>query len=256
VIDPRAIVASGASLASDVEVGPFTVIGPEVIIGPGCWIGPHAVITGRTTMGTGNKVFQFASIGEAPQDKKYTGTPTRLTIGARNVFREGCTINRGASPDRGVTSIGDDNLFMACTHVAHDCILGNRIVMVNYAGLAGHVELGDWVILSGYVGVHQFVKIGTHAFVANNGAVTRDVPPYVIAVGQPATPHSINIEGLKRRGFAPEQIRNLRNAYRVLYRSELPLAAAVEQLAGLVAQQPELQPLLQFIAQSDRSLIR
>jgi UDP-N-acetylglucosamine acyltransferase len=256
VIDATAIVAAGARLAAGVEVGPFTVIGPDVVIGPRCWIGPHAIITGQTTLGADNKVFPFASIGSEPQDKKYGGGPTRLEIGDRNVFREFCTINRGATPDQGLTRIGDDNLFMAYTHVAHDCTLGNNIVMVNYAGLAGHVELGDWVILSGYTGVHQFCKIGAHAFTAALSGVTRDVPPYIMAVGQPAVPHSINSEGLKRRGFSPEQIRNLRNAYRILYRSDLPLAAAVEQLTALVPTQPELAPLVQFIASSERSLIR
>lgn len=256
MIDATAIVAAGARLAAGVEVGPFTVIGPDVVIGPRCWIGPHAIITGQTTLGADNKVFPFASIGSEPQDKKYGGGPTRLGIGDRNVFREFCTINRGATPDQGLTRIGDDNLFMAYTHVAHDCTLGNNIVMVNYAGLAGHVELGDWVILSGYTGVHQFCKIGAHAFTAALSGVTRDVPPYIMAVGQPAVPHSINSEGLKRRGFSPEQIRNLRNAYRILYRSDLPLAAAVEQLTALVPTQPELAPLVQFIASSERSLIR
>jgi UDP-N-acetylglucosamine acyltransferase len=256
VIDATAIVAAGARLAAGVEVGPFTVIGSDVVIGPRCWIGPHAIITGQTTLGADNKVFPFASIGSEPQDKKYGGGPTRLEIGDRNVFREFCTINRGATPDQGLTRIGDDNLFMAYTHVAHDCTLGNNIVMVNYAGLAGHVELGDWVILSGYTGVHQFCKIGAHAFTAALSGVTRDVPPYIMAVGQPAVPHSINSEGLKRRGFSPEQIRNLRNAYRILYRSDLPLAAAVEQLTALVPTQPELAPLVQFIASSERSLIR
>jgi UDP-N-acetylglucosamine acyltransferase len=256
VIDASAIVAAGARLAAGVEVGPFTVIGPDVIIGPRCWIGPHAIVTGQTTMGADNKVFPYASIGSEPQDKKYGGGPTRLQIGERNVFREFCTINRGATPDQGLTRIGDDNLFMAYTHVAHDCTLGNNIVMVNYAGLAGHVELGDWVILSGYTGVHQFCKIGAHAFTAALSGVTRDVPPYIMAVGQPAVPHSINSEGLKRRGFSPEQIRNLRQAYRILYRSDLPLAAAVEQLTALASTQPELAPLVEFIGSSERSLIR
>jgi UDP-N-acetylglucosamine acyltransferase len=256
VIDATAIVAADARLADDVEVGPFTVIGSGVEIGARCWIGPHVVINGETTIGTDNKIFQFASIGAAPQDKKYGGGPTRLVIGARNVFREFCTINRGATPDHGLTRIGDDNLFMAYTHVAHDCTLGNNIVMVNYAGLAGHVELGDWVILSGYTGVHQFCKIGTHAFTAALSGVTRDVPPYIMAVGQPAVPHSINAEGLKRRGFSAEQIRNLRHAYRILYRSDLPLAAAIEQLSALAPTQLELCPLLDFIASSERSLIR
>jgi UDP-N-acetylglucosamine acyltransferase len=256
VIDATAIVAAGARLAAGVEVGPFTVIGPDVVVGPRCWIGPHAIVTGQTTLGADNRIFPYASIGSEPQDKKYGGGPTRLEIGDRNVFREFCTINRGATPDQGLTRIGDDNLFMAYTHVAHDCTLGNNIVMVNYAGLAGHVELGDWVILSGYTGVHQFCKIGAHAFTAALSGVTRDVPPYIMAVGQPAVPHSINSEGLKRRGFSPEQIRNLRNAYRILYRSDLPLAAAVQQLKALAPTQPELAPLVEFIASSERSLIR
>ena len=256
MIDATAIVAAGARLAAGVEVGPFTVIGPDVVIGARCWIGPHAIVTGQTTIGADNKIFPFASIGSAPQDKKYGGGPTRLVIGDRNVFREFCTINRGATPDQGLTRIGDDNLFMAYTHVAHDCTLGNNIVMVNYAGLAGHVELGDWVILSGYTGVHQFCKIGAHAFTAALSGVTRDVPPYIMAVGQPAVPHSINSEGLKRRGFTPEQIRNLRHAYRILYRSDLPLATAVQQLTALAPAQPELAPLVDFIGSSERSLIR
>jgi UDP-N-acetylglucosamine acyltransferase len=256
VIDPRAIIEAGAQLAPDVEVGPYTFIGSGVVLGPRCWVGPHAVIMGNTTIGADNKIFQFASIGGAPQDKKYTGAPTRLSIGDRNVFREFCTINRGASPDHGLTRIGDDNLFMAYTHVAHDCTLGNNIVMVNYAGIAGHVDIADWVILSGYTGVHQFCRIGTHAFTAANCGVTRDVPPYVMTIGQPAVPHSINSEGLKRRGFTADQIRNLRHAYRILYRSDLPLAAAVQQLTELAGTQPELRPLLDFIALSERSLIR
>ncbi|HLK71071.1 MAG TPA: acyl-ACP--UDP-N-acetylglucosamine O-acyltransferase, partial [Steroidobacteraceae bacterium] len=174
-----------------------------------------------------------------------------------NVIREYCTISRGTVDDQGVTRIGDDNLLMAYTHVAHDCVLGNNVIMVNLAMIAGHVKLEDWAILSGYVAVHQHCRIGAHAFVANNCGVTRDVPPYVMAIGNPAVPHSINSEGLKRRGFTSEQIRNLRNAYRILYRSELPLAAAIEQLAELARTQPELQPLVQFISVGEgRGLIR
>lgn len=256
MIDPRAIVEAGANIAVDAEIGPFSVIGGDVHIGARTWVGPHAVITGNTTIGADNKIFQFASIGAAPQDKKYTGGPTRLLIGDRNVFREFCTINRGATPENGLTRIGDDNLFMSYTHVAHDCTLGDHIVMVNYSGLAGHVDIGDWVILSGHTGVHQFCRIGAHAFTQAYCGVSRDVPPYVMTIGVPAVPHSINTEGLRRRGFTDEQIRNLRQAYRILYRSDLPLAAAVEQLTALAPEQPELKPLLDFIALSERSLIR
>jgi UDP-N-acetylglucosamine acyltransferase len=257
MIDPRAVVAPGAQLAADVQVGPYTVIGPDVVIGKGTWVGPHVVINGHTTIGEGNKIFQFASIGEAPQDKKYAGEPTRLQIGNRNVIREYCTISRGTVHDKGVTTLGDDNLLMAYTHVAHDCVLGNNVIMVNLAMIAGHVTLGDWAILSGYCGVHQHCRVGAHAFIANNCGVTRDVPPYVMAVGNPAVPHSINTEGLKRRGFTAEQIRNLRNAYRVLYRSDLPLASALEQLSELAKSQPELRPFVEFISVGEgRGLIR
>jgi len=256
VIDPRAVVSPQAELAADVEVGPFSVIGPHVRIGPGTWIGPHAVINGPTTIGAGNRIFQFASIGDEPQDKKYRGEPTRLEIGDRNIFRENCTVNRGTVQDRSLTRIGSDNLFMACTHVAHDCIIGDHTVFANCAMLAGHVEVGDHVIMGGYSGAHQFCKIGAHAFIANNTAVTRDVPPFVMAVGQPATPHSINAEGLKRRGFTAEQIGHIRQAFKVLYRSELLLADALEQLRQLAAQHAELQSFVDFIAGSTRSLIR
>ncbi len=256
MIDPRAVIGAGAQVAADAEIGPYAVIGAEVVIGSRTWVGPHALIVGHTTIGADNRIFQFASIGEAPQDKKYRGEPTRLVIGDRNVMREYCTISRGTTLDQGVTRIGSDNLFMAYTHVAHDCVIGDNIIMVNLAMIAGHVQIGDWAILSGYCAVHQHCKIGAHAFLANNCGVTRDVPPYVMAIGNPAEPHSINTEGLKRRGFSPDQIRNLRNAYRLLYRSDLPLAAAVEQLSALVATQPELKLLLDFIGTSERSLIR
>lgn len=256
MIDPHAIVSPQARLAADVSVGAFTIIGAEVEIGAGTWIGPHAVVNGPTRIGAGNRIFQFASIGDAPQDKKYKGEPTRLEIGDRNVFREFTTVNRGTTHDRGVTRIGSDNLFMAYTHVAHDCTVGDNVVMANCATLGGHVELGDWVIMAGLSAVHQFTKVGAHAFIANNAAVTRDVPPYVMAVGQPAVPHSINAKGLERRGFTAEQIRNLRNAYRVLYRSDLKLGDALERLTRLAAEQSELQPLVDFIRTSTRSLVR
>ena len=256
MIDPRAVVSPQAQLASDVEVGPFTVIGAGVEIGAGTWIGPHAVINGPTRIGKDNKIYQFASLGDAPQDKKYKGEPTRLEIGDRNVFRESCTVNRGTTHDKGVTRIGDDNLFMAYSHVAHDCQLGSKIVMSNVATLGGHVEIGDWVIMGGLSAVHQFTKVGAHCFIANNAAVTRDVPPYVMAVGQPAVPHSVNSEGLKRRGFTPEQILNIRRAYRLLYRSGTKLKDAMEQLEQTAETQAEIKPFVEFIKRSSRSIVR
>ena len=251
-IDPRAVIEPGAKLAPDVVVGPYAIIGAHVEIGPGCRIGPHSVVTGWTRLGANNQIFQFASIGDAPQDKKYAGEPTRLEIGDRNVFREYVTVNRGTTHDEGVTRIGHDNLFMAYTHVAHDCRIGNHVVMANVATLAGHVEIGDHVIMGGLSAVHQFCKIGAHAFIANNTAVTRDVPPYVMAVGQPAEPHSVNATGLSRRGFTPEQVRNVKSAFRTLYRSELPLETALERLREAAATQPEVAAMVDFIGLSAR----
>ena len=256
MIDSRAIISPQAELAADVHVGPFTIIGAGVTIGSGTRIGPHAVINGPTGIGRDNQIFQFASIGDAPQDKKYRGEPTRLEIGDRNVFREFVTVNRGTTHDRGVTRIGDDNLLMAYAHVAHDCQVGNKIVMANCATLGGHVEVGDWVIMGGLSAVHQFARIGAHCFIANNAAITRDVPPYVMAIGQPAVPHSVNSEGLKRRGFTPAEIRNIRRAYRTLYRSGLKLSVALEELERAALTQPEIAPFVAFIKQSSRSIVR
>ena len=256
MIDPRAIVDPGAELDRDVEVGPFAVIGAGVRIAAGSWIGSHAVIKGPTTLGRNTRVFQFASIGDAPQDRKYAGEPTRLEVGDRNVFREFCTINRGTAGGRGVTTIGDDGLFMAYSHVAHDCIVGNQCIMSNCTALAGHVQLGDWVILSGYSAIHQFCKIGAHAFLANNAAVTRDVPPYLLVAGSPAEPKGVNSEGLKRRAFTPGQIANIKAAYRLFYRSGLKLAEATAELKALVPAQPEIAPFVDFLAASERSIIR
>lgn len=256
MIDPRAIVSPRAELAPDVEVGPFTVIGPDVVLGSGTVVGPHAVVQGPTRMGTGNRIYQFASIGEAPQDRKYRGEPTRLEIGDRNVFREYCTVNRGTAQGKGVTTIGDGGLFLTACHVAHDCVIGDNVVFSNVASIAGHVEIGSWVQLGGLSAIHQFCKIGAHAFVGGGAIVSRDVPPYVMITGNPAVPHGVNAEGLKRRGFTPEQIRHLRNAYRILYRMELKLEEAVERLTALAREQPELEPLVAFIGRSTRSLTR
>ncbi len=200
-IDHRAVVSPRAELGDDVEVGPFAIIGDDVRIGARCWIGPHAVVNGPSTLGTDNRVYQFASLGDAPQDKKYKGEPTRLEIGDRNVFREYCTVNRGTVTGNNVTRVGSDNMLLSYTHVGHDCVLGNNIVLSNLAMLGGHVELGDWVIMSAYAGAHQFSKIGAHAFIANNTAVTRDIAPYVLAQGRPAEPHSVNSEGTQAARF-------------------------------------------------------
>jgi UDP-N-acetylglucosamine acyltransferase len=256
MIDSRAVISPQADIAAGVEIGAFTIIGPDVSIGAGTWIGPHAVINGPTRIGTDNKIFQFASIGSAPQDKKYKGEPTRLEIGDRNVFRECVTVNRGTVHDQGVTRIGSDNLLMAYSHVAHDCRLGDQIVMANCATLGGHVEIGDWANLGGLSAVHQHTKVGAHCFIAHNAAVTRDVPPYVMAVGRPAVPHSVNSEGLKRRGFTAAQVLNIRRAYRVLYRSGLKLKAALEQLDEAAVTQAEIRPFVDFIRRSSRSIVR
>jgi UDP-N-acetylglucosamine acyltransferase len=256
MIDSRAVVSPQAHIAADVQIGPFTVIGAEVTIGAGTWVGPHVVINGPTRIGSDNKIYQFASLGDAPQDKKYNGEPTRLEIGDRNVFRESVTVNRGTTHDKGVTHIGNDNLLMAYSHVAHDCHLGDQIVMANCATLGGHVEIGDWVTMGGLSAVHQHTKVGAYCFIAHNAAVTRDVPPYVMAVGRPAVPHSVNTVGLQRRGFSPEQVLNIRRAYRLLYRSGLKLKAAVEELERWAATQPEIAPFVEFIKRSSRSIVR
>jgi len=256
VIDPHALVSPQAQLAADVTVGPFSIIGPDVQIGPRTVVGPHVVINGPTRIGADNRFFQFASIGDAPQDKKYNGEPTRLEIGDRNVFRESCTVNRGTVQDAGVTRVGNDNLFMAYSHVAHDCSVGDNVVFANCAALAGHVEIGDWVILGGLTAVHQHVKIGAHAFLAGGAIVQRDVPPYVMVAGNPAQPHMVNSAGLKRRGFDEEQVKNIRNAYRVLYRSDLKLSEALEKLRPLSETRVEIKAFTDFITSSTRSIVR
>jgi UDP-N-acetylglucosamine acyltransferase len=256
VIDPHALVSPQAELAADVTVGPFSIIGPDVRIGPRTVVGPHVVINGPTAIGADNRFFQFASIGDAPQDKKYKGEPTRLEIGDRNVFRESCTVNRGTTQDKGVTRIGHDNLFMAYSHVAHDCIVGDNAIFANCAALGGHVEIGDWVILGGLTAVHQFAKIGAHALLAGGAIVTRDVPPYVMVAGNPAQPYTINSKGLKRRGFDEVQIRHIRDAYRVVYRSDLKLSEALEKLAPVAATRSEIRAFVDFIASSTRSIVR
>ncbi|MCA1323534.1 acyl-ACP--UDP-N-acetylglucosamine O-acyltransferase [Herbaspirillum sp. alder98] len=259
-IHPTAVIAPGAQLDSSVEVGPFTVIGPDVRIDAGTRIGPHVVIEGHTTIGRDNQIFQFGSIGAAPQDKKYADEPTRLEIGDRNSIREFVTFNRGTVQDGGVTRIGNDNWIMAYVHVAHDCQLGNDIILANNATLAGHVHLGDHVFLGGFTTVHQFCRIGAHAMTAFTAAVSQDVPPFVTAAGNRAVPAGINSEGLKRRGFSSEQIMEIKRAYKVIYRSSLPLDQARQELERMEQQSAtaaaHLRTLREFVSDSPRGIIR
>ena len=256
MIDERAVVSPKAEIHEEAYVGPFSIIGDGVRIGRGTRIEPHVVIKGPTTIGEDNRIFQFASIGDDPQDKKYAGEPTRLTIGDRNTIRECTTINRGTAQDLGVTQVGDDNWIMAYTHIAHDCVVGNHTIFANNATLGGHVHIGDYAILGGFTGVHQFCRIGAHAFIAMNSAVNMDVPAYVVAAGRPAEPRGVNAEGLKRRGFSPAQIRNIRDAYRVVYRQGLKLQDAIAAIAARVGDQPELEVLLVSLRAGSRGLIR
>ena len=256
MIDPRAVVDPDAKLAEDVEVGPYSIIEGEVEIGAGTRIGPHVVIKNHTRIGKNNQFFQFSSIGEAPQDKKYDNEATLLEIGDGNTFREFCTLNRGTVQDLGATKIGNDNWVMAYVHIAHDCIVGDDVILANCVTLAGHVHVGDHAILGGFAGVHQFCSIGTHAFIGNNCGITRDVPPYVLTGGQPASPKGVNSEGLKRRDFTPDAIKNIKRAYKLIYRSGLKLEDAKQQLIQLEPEQPELSILVEFLNTNRRSLLR
>lgn len=256
MIDSRAIIDPTAKLADDVQVGPWSIIGPDVEIRAGTVIGPHVVVKGPTTIGENNRIFQFASVGEDCQDKKYAGEPTTLTIGDNNVIREGVTIHRGTVQDAGTTIIGSDNLFMANVHVAHDCIVGDNVIMANNTAVAGHVHVGDWAILGGFTAVHQFCKIGPHVMCGTCSVVLKDIPAYVMANGNTAAPHGINTEGLKRRGFSKEAIANIRKAYKIVYRSKLTTVQALAQLQEMVADCPEILPLIQSIESSSRGIIR
>ena len=257
MIHPTAIVHPGAKLAPDVQVGAYTIIGEHVQIGPGTHVGPHAVITGHTRIGRANRIFQFVSLGEIPQDKKYGGEPTRLEIGDDNTIREFCTFNTGTVQDAGVTRVGDHNWIMAYVHLAHDSQVGNHTVLANTVTLAGHVAIHDHVILGGGTMVHQFCRVGAHAFVAGGSIVLRDVPPYVMASGgTSAEPHGVNTEGLRRRGFNPDAIESIRKAYKVLYRAGLGFEHAKQTIAEYARETPELQVMVDFLAQSTRGVIR
>jgi UDP-N-acetylglucosamine acyltransferase len=259
-IHSTAIVDTNAELDDSVEVGPYSIIGPNVRIGARTKIGPHVVIEGHTTIGCDNTFYQFSSIGGAPQDKKYSGEPTRLEIGDRNLIREFCTFNLGTAQDAGVTRIGNDNWILAYVHFAHDCQVGSNTIFSNNAALAGHVHVGDWVIVSGFAAVHQFCKIGAHAFVGMNTSLTQDVPPFVLVSGNPAATHGVNIEGLKRRGFTREQIGDIRNAYKLIYKSGLGLDEAKAALAKSEADAPNsavhLRAMREFLDSATRGIVR
>lgn len=256
LIHPTAIIEPGAKLADDVKVGAYSVIGPNVEIGEGTEIGPHVVIEGHTRIGKKNRIFQFSSLGGIPQDKKYAGEPMRLEIGDNNLIRECCTFNIGTVQDDGVTRVGNDNWIMAYVHIAHDCRVGNGIVLANSVQLAGHVEVGDFAILGAFVGAHQYCKVGAHVMVGAGSLLFQDLPPYVMVGGNPATPHGINSEGLKRRGFSSPTIMAIKRAYKTLYRSGLSLDQAVSEITAQAEEHPELRLFTDFIASSTRGLIR
>jgi UDP-N-acetylglucosamine acyltransferase len=256
MIHPGAIVHPGAKLAPDVSVGPYSIIGEHVEVGPGTTIGAHVVIEGRTRIGTDNRIFAHSVLGGAPQDKKYAGEPTGLDIGDRNMIREFCTLNCGTVQDAGTTRIGSDNWIMAYVHVAHDCQVGNHTIFANAASIAGHVHVGDYAVLGGFTGVHQFVLIGAHAMTAGATLLLQDLPPYVMAAGNSAKAFGINSEGLKRRGFGEEQIAEIRRAYKTLYRSGLTLEEAKAAIAVQVAKTPALKIFADFLGRSTRGIVR
>ena len=256
MIHGRAVVSERARVHPEASIGPYAIVGPDVEIGAGTRIESHVVLKGPCVIGTDNHIFQFASIGDDPQDKKYAGEPTRLVIGDRNTIREYCSINRGTVQDQGLTRIGNDNWIMASVHVAHDCVVGDQTVFANHTTLAGHVHIGDWAILGGFTAVHQFCHIGAHTFTSIFTSVTKDIPAYVLASGRPAVPRGINAEGLKRRGFSHDQISNVREGYRVLYRHGLKLEEAVEILEERAETQEEIAALLESVRTSSRGLIR
>lgn len=256
MIDPTAIIDKKAELADDVVIGPYSVIGPDVKIDSGTVIGSHAVIKGPTTIGKQNRIYQFTSIGEDPQDKKYASEITRLEIGDRNTIREFATMHRGTQQDHCVTQIGNDNLFMAYTHVAHDCIIGDHVIMANGASLAGHVCLNSHAILGGFTLVHQFTKIGQYSFAAMGSAITQDVPPFIMVGGKPTKPHGINSVGMERNGISSEDIRLIRKAYKIIYKTNLRLEDAIDQMEELAGDSKELSLMIDFLRNVSRGILR
>ncbi len=255
-IHPTAIVDSNAVLGDGTEVGAYSIIGPKVVLGENCWIGNHVNLTGNTTIGKNTKIYHFASIGEAPQDKKYKGEDTRLIIGENNTIREYCTFNTGTVQGNGVTVIGDNNWVMAYVHIGHDCIVGNNTVFANGVTLGGHVTVKDWTILGGLSPVHQFCVIGEHVMLGGQTAVAQDIPPYTLASGFRAEPKGVNVEGLKRRGFSVDQIENIKRAYKMLYRNGLSFSEAKSYIEEMAQEHPELEVFVKFFAESTRGIIR
>ncbi len=262
LIHPTALVDPGAELDSSVSVGPYTVIGPHVRIGAGTTVGPHCVIEGHTTIGQDNRIFQFCSLGAVPQDKKYANEPCELVLGDRNTVREFCTFNIGTPQDQGVTRVGHDNWIMAYVHLAHDCVVGNQTIFANNTQLAGHVHVGDWVILGGFTVVHQFVRVGAHAMTAMCSLLFADLPPFVMCQGQPAAARSMNFEGLRRRGFSPERISAVKAMHKALYRDDLTLVQSQDAIRALTVRYPEaafdVDMMLDFLAQASaqRGIVR
>ena len=256
LIDSKAIVDSHAELADDVSVGPYSVIGADVKIGAGTVIGSHVVIKGPTSIGKENRIYQFTSIGEDPQDKKYAAEITRLEIGDRNTIREFTSMHRGTQQDNCVTKIGDDNLFMAYTHVAHDCIIGNNVIMANGASLAGHVHLNNNAILGGFTLVHQFTQVGQYSFAAMGSAITQDIPPFIMVGGKPTRPHGINSVGMERNGISAEDVRLIRNAYKIIYKMNLRLEDAIEKMEDMASDSKQLTDMISFLRNVSRGILR
>ncbi len=256
LIDPTAQVDPSATLGSNVRIGPYAIIGPNVTLGDDCEVGPHATVFGPTRIGRGTRIFQFASVGAEPQDKKFAGEDTRLEIGDRNTIREFVTINRGTAQDKGVTRIGNDNWIMAYVHIAHDCSVGDGIVFANGASLAGHVDVGDHAILGGFTLVHQFCAIGAHCFSSMGSCIKQDVPPFVTVAGNPAEPHGVNSEGMRRQGFPRAEVHALRRAYRLVYKAGLRLQPALEKLDEMTAEHATVAQLADFIRGSQRGIVR
>ena len=256
LIDPTAIIDKNAELASGVTVGPYSVIGADVKIDSGTVIGPHVVIKGPTTIGKDNRIYQFSSIGEDPQDKKYAAEITRLEIGDRNTIREFSSMHRGTQQDNCVTKIGSDNLFMAYTHVAHDCVIGDHVIMANGASLAGHVHLSSHAIFGGFTLVHQFTQVGQYSFAAMGSAITQDIPPFIMVGGKPTRPHGINSVGMERNGISSEDVRLIRNAYKIVYKMNLRLEDAIEQLEEMAEDSQPVADLIAFLRNVSRGILR